>query len=66
MADGLLAIIGGSETVPLTLTALFCMLIRYPEVYQRLQDEIDAAFLSKDENFDNSKLAGLPYLNAVM
>ena len=68
MADGVLAIIGGSETVPLTLTALFCTLIRYPDVYQRLRDEVDANFqdCKEEDMFDSSKLAGMPYLNAVM
>ena len=67
MADGILAIVAGSETVSITLTGLWYWLLRYPGAYQRLREEIDTNFAGKEEEiFDTNKLAKMPYLNAVM
>lgn len=67
MADGVLAIVAGSETVALTLTGLFYWLVRHPDAYERLRNEIDETFTGKeDEIFDSNKLAKMPYLNAVV
>jgi len=39
-------IIAGSNTIAVTLTALFYYLLKYPSSYQRLQQEINAASAS--------------------
>lgn len=68
LSDGGLAIIAGSDTTSTVLSGLFYHLLRQPDVYCRLQSEVDTVFPMKDgEPFDAHKLEkDMPYLNAVM
>lgn len=67
VADGVLAIIAGSDTTSTVLSGLFCFVIANPEVYARLQKEVDAFFpAGEGDPFDATRLAEMPYLNAVM
>lgn len=66
-SDGILAIIAGSDTAATVLSGLFYYLLAQPKDYKRLQEEIDASFPPGQGNaFDATKLAEMPYLNAVM
>ena len=67
VADGVLAIIAGSDTTSTVLSGLFCFVIANPNVYERLQKEVDAFFpAGEGDPFDATRLAEMPYLNAVM
>lgn len=67
LADGLLAIIAGSDTTSTLLSGIFFYLLSNPPCYTLVQEEIDEAFPpSEGDPFDATKLADMPYLNAVM
>ncbi|EWG42582.1 hypothetical protein FVEG_04347 [Fusarium verticillioides 7600] len=55
-------IVAGSEATSITLTYIIWMLIKRPDVDQRLRQELSR--LSK--NYSNTDLANLPYLDAVI
>lgn len=59
--------IAGSDTTSTTLSGLFYNLLSHPQEYARLQKELDTAFPpGEGDPFDTTKLADLPFLNAVM
>lgn len=61
------AIIGGADTTSTVMAGLFYYLLSNLEVLNKLQKEVDAYFpAGEGEPFDPAKLAGMPYLNAVM
>ncbi|KAI0267695.1 high nitrogen upregulated cytochrome P450 monooxygenase 2 [Gloeopeniophorella convolvens] len=64
--QGVLAIIAGSDTTSTTSSALMYYLVQNPAAYERLQNEVDAAFPSADEPLDVSKLSELEWLNACI
>jgi len=64
--DGELAIIAGSDTTSSVLTALLYYLLRNPEVYNRLQEEVDSALISGEEPLDAVKLSHMVWLNGCM
>ncbi|KAI0265036.1 high nitrogen upregulated cytochrome P450 monooxygenase 2 [Gloeopeniophorella convolvens] len=64
--NGLLAIIAGSDTTSSTLTTMIYYLMRYPEAYQHLQKEVDAAFPSGEEPLDVVKLSRMEWLNGCI
>ncbi|EGN94651.1 hypothetical protein SERLA73DRAFT_187691 [Serpula lacrymans var. lacrymans S7.3] len=73
ISDSLLAILAGSDTTATSLSVLFYFILRHPEVYKRLQTEIDLAFHTEGEGkeeaedpVDFAKMAGMPYLNACI
>ena len=55
--DGGLAIVTGSVTTSSVHTAVVYNLIRHPAAYERLQEEVDAAFTSGEEPLDVTKLS---------
>ncbi|KAI5120324.1 hypothetical protein M0805_000384 [Coniferiporia weirii] len=62
-----LAIIAGSDTTATTMSGLFFYLLSNLDVLARLRKELDDAFpLGEGDPFDFTKLAELPYLNAVI
>lgn len=67
-ADGMLAIIAGSDTSATALSHVFYFMLRNPDCMKRLQKEIDETFpdAHTDDLFDYSKHADMPYLNACM
>ena len=64
--DGGLAIIAGSDTTSGALTATLYYLLRNPEAYDRLQEEVDAAFPIGEEPLDVTKLSQMEWLNGCM
>lgn len=66
-SDGLTAMIAGYDTTASVLAAILYYVIGNTVVYERLQEEVDEYFQKTDiSSSDTSKLAVLPYLNAVM
>jgi cytochrome P450 len=69
IADGALAVIAGSDTTSTVLGNVFYNILANPEVYARLREEIDTYFPPGEMEHavvDSTKLAVMPYLNAVM
>lgn len=66
IADGLLAIIAGSDTTSTVLTSVIYFLLRHPEAHQRLQAELAENFLPDEEPTDPVRLSRMPWLNACM
>ncbi|KAI0265867.1 high nitrogen upregulated cytochrome P450 monooxygenase 2 [Gloeopeniophorella convolvens] len=64
--NGILAIIAGSDTTSAVLTAIIHYLLRYPEAYERLQKEVDAAFPPGEEPLDVVKLSQMEWLNGCI
>ncbi|KAI0301723.1 cytochrome P450 [Multifurca ochricompacta] len=65
-ANGVLAIIAGSDTTSTTLTALFYHLFCNPAMYERLRDEVEKEFPGGEEPLDSTILGQMPWLNACM
>ncbi|KAH9990628.1 high nitrogen upregulated cytochrome P450 monooxygenase 2 [Russula compacta] len=65
-ADGLLAIVAGSDTTSTTLTALFYHLILNPTALERLRNEVEKEFPCGEEPSDATKLGQMPWLNACI
>ncbi|TBU46359.1 high nitrogen upregulated cytochrome P450 monooxygenase 2 [Dichomitus squalens] len=64
--DGALAIVAGSDTSSCVLAhALYCVLT-HPDVYKRLQTEVDAFFPPGENALDTARHADMPWLNAVI
>ena len=57
--------VAGSETTASSLAALANNLLRHPQVYAKLKDEIRSTFMSEDE-IKLSVANNLPYLNACI
>ena len=59
--------IAGSDTTSTVLSSLFSLLLRHPKEYHRLQKEVDEVFPpGEGDPFDATRLAEMPFLNAVM
>ena len=64
--DGGLAIVAGSDTTSGALTATLYYLLRNPAAYDRLLEEVDAAFPTGEEPLDVTKLNQMEWLNGCM
>ncbi|KAI0712109.1 cytochrome P450 [Earliella scabrosa] len=64
--DGALAIVAGSDTTSCVLANTFYCLMSNPDVYKRLQAEVDTTFPPGENAMDTSKHPDMPYLNAVI
>ncbi|KAI0749187.1 high nitrogen upregulated cytochrome P450 monooxygenase 2 [Daedaleopsis nitida] len=65
--DGILAIVAGADTVSSALTSILFCLLTHPDVYARLQAEVDATYLPGEDPLANPKRAReMPYLHAVI
>lgn len=64
--DGALAIVAGSDTSSCVMTNIVYYLMTHPDVYKRLQEEIDAFFPPGEDAKDTTKHGEMVYLNAVM
>lgn len=59
--------IGGTDNVATILSGIFYYLLSNRSTFDRLKREIDSEFPREEgEPFDPSRLAKMPYLNAVM
>lgn len=66
-SDGLLAVIAGSDTTATTFSALFYYLLRDPQKFDRLRDEVDKYFPREEgEPLRFTKMVNMPYLNACI
>lgn len=66
IADGMLAVIAGSDTTAIVLSHFLYYMMRHPECAEHLRREIDKAFPNGEEPLDFARLAELPYLNACI
>ncbi|KAH7926174.1 cytochrome P450 [Leucogyrophana mollusca] len=64
--DAIFAIQAGSDTSANVLQYTFFFIISHPEVFKKLQDELDQAFPNHEMPLDFAVMANLPYLNAVV
>ena len=66
ISDGLLALVAGSDTTSSVLSDLLWCVIRHPDVYKRLQAEVDKFYPPGEDSLDGKYVNQMPYLEAVM
>ncbi|KZP10113.1 cytochrome P450 [Athelia psychrophila] len=66
MSDSALVIIAGSDTTSTVLSSLFWFIMCNPDIYRRLQDEIDKVFPPGENALNPSKHIHMNYLNAII
>ena len=66
VSDGALAMIAGSDTTASVLSNMFYCILKYPAVYQRLQEEIDKHCPPEEDACNADRHTNMPYLEAVM
>ncbi|KAM5536735.1 hypothetical protein V8D89_009574 [Ganoderma adspersum] len=64
--DGILAIIAGADTTSIALTSITYCLLAHPDVYARLQAEIDKFYPAGENALDPKHHRDMPYLTAVI
>ena len=63
--DGILAMVAGADTVSSMLTSVFACLLANPEIYEKLQEEVDK-FYPPGESLRTKHHQDMQYLTAVM
>ncbi|KAJ7461562.1 high nitrogen upregulated cytochrome P450 monooxygenase 2, partial [Mycena latifolia] len=66
VADGVLSIIAGSDTTATALSSFVCFLLLNPDIYHRVQAEVDHVYPDVDFPFDTSRHADLRLLTACL
>ncbi len=64
--DGILAIVGGADTVSGALTSVIFCLLTHPETYDKLQVEVDKYYPPGEDVFSTRWHRDMKYLEAVM
>ncbi|KAK1139549.1 hypothetical protein N8T08_000689 [Aspergillus melleus] len=64
--EGCAFIVGGSDTTGFTIEAVTYTVLKYPGVFQRLREELDAASSIIKDDFDIHGILRLPWLSAVI
>ncbi|KAI1791471.1 high nitrogen upregulated cytochrome P450 monooxygenase 2 [Ganoderma leucocontextum] len=64
--DGILAIIAGADTASIALTSIAYCLLTHPDVYERLQAEIDKFYPAGEHALDTKHHRDMPHLTAVI
>ncbi|KAI0755286.1 high nitrogen upregulated cytochrome P450 monooxygenase 2 [Daedaleopsis nitida] len=64
--DGVLAIVAGADTTSGALTSLFYCILTHPEVYAKLQAEIDKYYPPGEDALSTKHHRDMPYLTAVI
>ena len=64
--DGVLAIVAGADTTSSALTSLTYLLPTQPDVYEKLQAEIDKFYPAGEDALDTKHHRDMPYLTVVM
>ncbi|KAH9938835.1 high nitrogen upregulated cytochrome P450 monooxygenase 2 [Epithele typhae] len=64
--DGILAVVAGSDTTSSSLTSLFFLILTHPDVYARLQEEVDKYYPKGEDVFDPKAHRDMHYLQAVI
>ncbi|KAF7360564.1 hypothetical protein MVEN_00787500 [Mycena venus] len=65
-ADGIVAIVGASDTTASALSSLVWFLLSNPEYYRRVQKELDSVISDGDDPFDVNKHQELQFLSACI
>lgn len=66
IGEGIVAIVGGSDTTSTTMANLWYFLLKNPSYYTRLRQEVDNVFPSGEEPIDQQRLIAMSYLNACI
>ncbi|KAI0345507.1 cytochrome P450 [Trametopsis cervina] len=66
LADGILAVIAGSDTTATTLANMFVCLLSHPEMYKRLQAEVDRYYPPGEDALNPQYHAHMTYLDAII
>ncbi|KAG5767735.1 hypothetical protein H9Q72_004499 [Fusarium xylarioides] len=66
LGDAHLIVVAGSDTTSTTMTCALFELARHPQVYQKLQKEVDEFLKQGDSPHSHSALAKLKYLQAII
>ena len=64
--DGCLVVVAGADTTSSAMTSLFYCLLTHPEMYARLQEEVDRFYPPGEDALDTKFHRDMDYLNAVM
>ncbi|KAF7310178.1 hypothetical protein MIND_00391400 [Mycena indigotica] len=66
--DGVLAIVAGSDTSAMTLSTFVWCMLTHPDVYARVQAEVDAVYPDRDGDalFEAERHDDLPFLTASL
>ena len=56
ISDGLMAIIAGADTTSSVLSNIFWCLLNHPDVYKRLQEEVDRFYPVSEDSLDGKHL----------
>ncbi|KAJ7624327.1 cytochrome P450 [Mycena polygramma] len=65
-ADGLVAVVAGSDTTAAALSSFVWFILSNPEYYTRLQHELDDVYVEGDDPFDVGKHDQLHFLSACI
>ena len=63
---GLLALVASSDTTATVVTNIMYCLLRHPDVYKRLQAEVDKFYPPGEDSLDSKHIKDMHYLEAVM
>ena len=66
LSDGLLAIGAGADTTASVLSNTFWLLLKHPQYYKRLQEEVDKFYPPGEDSLDSKYHTQMPFLDAVM
>ena len=66
IADAVLALIAGADSTSITLSIAYWFLMRYPDTYDRLREEVDKYYPSGSDALDTQYHSKMVYLDAVM
>ncbi|KAF7310129.1 hypothetical protein MIND_00386300 [Mycena indigotica] len=66
LADGIMAVIAGSDTVAVALTTFMWCMIMHPDIHARVRAELDAVFPDGTSVYDCDKYDELKLLNACL
>ncbi|EKM57316.1 uncharacterized protein PHACADRAFT_208410 [Phanerochaete carnosa HHB-10118-sp] len=66
IADGLIALVAGSDSSAAVLSHFCYFMLRHPECAEQLHKEIDATFPPGEDPLNFSRHADMPYLNACI
>lgn len=58
--------VAGSDTTSIALASTFYCVLRDPEVYAKLQAEIDEFYPMGEDAYAHERYRNMPYLQAVM